>query len=940
MAQEAAQGKKALYIPNELQAEIMGGDEALHVLRYSFKGREGRHIIRVNGDGTVLDFNLKEAGSEKFVFSSVDALLARLGAKYIPGKEGRLALAKLEEYVPAKVRQPVQRADAGVAWHGGGGSAGRSIAPKLFALPSPKKTKFFGTDDEFWDDGNRVLVYSTKKGTGSRVVRLIGDGGSGVGSVYDYNTQNEYPSLEALAHEIGATRSRLEAMDREKILRTKPPEGYAELNIARPPLQIQVRRRFFESPSSQPFADSVGVMTHFYEEDAKVRRAERRNEAAWCSSGVMAMFYAMLAEKGLSTNVYHHFGRPYEQMDAQPPSPGYIAVLREPMFEQQRIWAETNWDGTIANAAAWKALRAQLLPAPRGSILTVRNERTGTGIERGITHAMVCLGDGKYADVFGMRYREFDFSNMLELQKFFKGYGKEKLVLGQFTIQEDSRLFVPRFERFAPAVNQTFVVRDAYTEQDDAGALPERLSLSPVDFARRLSGKLNMPFEAIFPEVARQNMAKNFNFKQAVAHRSIDFIVTLRVPTFPGIVPDITFNLEGNPAKTPQSTAGRMSISRWWATSRFESKAEDISRYAKEMGIPAPITGALKTVLFNEYYSSLGKRVGLDVLYNIAYSLLPDRWVDNIADDVSERAGHGKKLPNSIGIFQVGVRQTIEYLDHLANRNALPAAKRVEAEVELAQLLSATGKEKGVRNVIENWNPALDAQKKREKVVGDILSSDRMQLYFAYLRFSLDLRSVVDRTRVEAESGSPVRIPSPEDVSFTAVFSYNKGISRTQAAVFQQNLCMLSQSPYVSMDLERISGSGFRIDGQLGPKTAEFCRELCMSIGMLDASVNGMALGQITSDAKLFESMFAEYGLPGAADSEQEKARQGAARKNIREFFLLVNEYLKYGGGNFVGPLSQENDAFLPFPCLSQQFCSANQELLTTARQNYFAFVE
>ncbi|VVB59052.1 Uncharacterised protein [Candidatus Anstonella stagnisolia] len=497
----------------------------------------------------------------------------------------------------------------------------------------------------------------------------------------------------------------------------------------------------------------------------------------------------------------------------------------------------------------WK----QLTSAPAGSLLTVRWGHTTMFPLRSKTpgHTLVCIGDGKWAENLKTNFNVWDMKNDAEFGRF----------LEQNIFVEGSRMFVPDFSRISPSKTQTRTCRE---------------SMRPEDFAIQLSREFHMPFEYMMGEILRQNgISKNFREKREG--------MSVRIS-----VPDVKYASAESREADARWNAGMRTPALAYAgrqRTRFEASPEKLEDRRGEfvshmqrlgqsrdaLGISQQTFDALMVILYNEQYSSKSSFELRKYKENAAASSTFAFWA---AEKLRGRI-------NTTGSFQVDVDWVNRWLKNAQNRG------------ELLNVMNSLGVHNtNVQESIGNWG-MLDENDRRAIIAVKILGNEQLGLFFAGKIYNDNL-AVLQGIAARYDPRATY-----EDVELTAVLAYNRGLPKTYAAIFQQNLLQAAQESGVPTTVD---GNKLMVMGRLGDATFGVFKSLCAKKGIsevrMDDGKGGEQSVQVASmEIAQFRKIFGKYENIAAFFSREEFA--GFDYKAVLDYSYLklnpevLTEYAK-----------------------------------------------
>ena len=192
---------------------------------------------------------------------------------------------------------------------------------------------------------------------------------------------------------------------------------------------------------------------------------------------------------------------------------------------------------------------------------------------------------------------------------------------------------------------------------------------------------------------------------------------------------------------------------------------------------------------------------------------------------------------DSWGLFQQNMAYVTRYLDgypmdklyYQGKSDLSNAAVGSARRDELSRRLKATGwvGRKGDTTplkTIAGWR-SLDAKEKRVAVADMLEGCSPFSLFFANLLYSENKKCFAEQARTTAGLNF-----SAIDLEMTCVLAHNRGMGRTNFAIFQQNLLVaalnISKQPGSPQKIRALA-SRFFIDGYPGEGTLALFKEIC-----------------------------------------------------------------------------------------------------------------
>ncbi|MCX6769379.1 MAG: hypothetical protein NT051_01725 [Candidatus Micrarchaeota archaeon] len=588
---------------------------------------------------------------------------------------------------------------------------------------------------------------------------------------------------------------------------------------------------------------------------------------------------------------------------------------------------------------------------PVGTLLTLRAVETHhTEIPANKpTHTMVYLGAGVWTDNTDDESPRYVITR--ETRKDWKEFMKK--FPKYFKYVENSGAYAPVMENFPKAVERLVSLSDFGLQSE-----------TPEKFATLISQTYHIPFEIAFNSIMVQNNLTDA--RENVSNLSVQINVpeiylgkqnatsadwakaptinkpdlktsgmSLKAPMMsisPTILFDVYFKINGK-------LKGKYTQLR---VNDFVKQCKEIDRLGGKFNVDRKDTDGLKVILFNENYSSDGVASGRLVEKKIA--LLTN--VNKI---------------HSYGMFQCNIDYARKFLADKNNR---------EAFIALFQDRLGNDQIKALNNL-----NAVGTDEQRKFIADELLTDLGIGLFFANKLYRQNKSIIVDNARKYVGQGE-----SAYDLEFTTVFCHNRGIERTNTAIFQQNLLitaenMLGQARF-SQYHSQIRGilEGYKIDGSLKgkpikgvyppSKTFELFTLVCKAYGISEISANGgtyfpgsMSLGGFDAlfgknataaqgGKNNYQKMAEFFSLPQFAppkvdmvEAYRPPAKYTHGPSPYDDYASSKSPYVIYDLNKLNKPAAPDKSPVTIKPCLDFNYLKARKTYLTGYLTNYLAFV-
>ncbi|MCX6771733.1 MAG: T9SS type A sorting domain-containing protein [Candidatus Micrarchaeota archaeon] len=520
-------------------------------------------------------------------------------------------------------------------------------------------------------------------------------------------------------------------------------------------------------------------------------------------------------------------------------------------WEMDGLLGQPRFSKTSLSGLDQDALRQSLVSAPAGTIITLRSHSAlANSLEEGLpSHAMVSLGNGVYAQNINNRVLLVDMNRAQIIADPEAGTAS----IAGFDVVEKSGMYAPDFNAFPKASEVTVKASDL--------GLADRAT--PSKFAEAVSEKFGIPKTFVIGQILMQAgiKASELGYTRSGLQITLSlpsYMVAEYVPQFritPALAklrpqqPEIQvqeagfFTFGGSADKT--NRGGPIDSRR----DDFNGQIEKLRGSATALGISRGEFNNLMAILYNETYSS---KKGIEV----------------------------RKAEKSVyaGIFGVDALRKINTTgDFQINIDAVCAM--LSKKEGMADFRAAMGKlgisDKELDAKLVAWG-GLDQKKKRKLVTEKVLANGMMSLYFAY-EFYKSSASVLQENAFK-HFGLDLPVGGTE---VSAFFAHNRGVPRTMAAIFQQNLIIVAEEAGIDI-------SGIKIDGIIGDGTVELYKKVCKHFGVKEAPQD--LFKGYSSMAKFFKAGLKSSSAKALLDPEFLRAHSANLSPYLANYFVFFND--------------------------------------------------